>query len=97
MNVVKKVQAAIDWRMEGTVSGADDTIGRLGTMHKKRATYFSVKVLFRSHVITGRLRRSLYVGSSTEYLSLDPLAIVNVCLPLDMSDSGGEIVLNVCR
>lgn len=32
-------------------------------------TYFSVKVRFRSHVMIGKLRRSLYVGSSTEYLS----------------------------
>lgn len=33
-------------------------------------TDFSVMVLFRSHVIMGRLRRSLYVGRRIEYLSL---------------------------
>lgn len=31
--------------------------------------YFSVNVLLSSHAIMGRLRRSLYVGSRTEYLS----------------------------
>ena len=34
------------------------------------ATYFSVNVLLSSHVIIGRLRRSLYVGKSMEYLFL---------------------------
>lgn len=33
-------------------------------------TYLSVKVRFRSQVMMGRLRRSLYVGRMTEYLSL---------------------------
>ena len=40
------------------------------------ATDFSVKVLFRSHVIMGRLRRSLYVGRRIEYLSLDCLGAI---------------------
>jgi hypothetical protein len=34
-----------------------------------RDAYFSVNVLLSSHAIMGRLRRSLYVGSRTEYLS----------------------------
>ena len=32
-------------------------------------TYFSVNVLWSSHVIMGKFRRSLYVGRRTEYLS----------------------------
>lgn len=39
-------------------------------------TYFSVKVRLRSQVMMGRLRRSLYVGRITEYLSLVAVAFV---------------------
>lgn len=43
--------------------------------------YFSVKVLLSSHVIMGRLRRSLYVGRRIEYLSFDCLgAMLSVVL-----------------
>lgn len=47
----------------------------LAIVHRDRgmgllAAYSSVNVLFSSHVMMGRLRRSLYVGRSTEYLFL---------------------------
>lgn len=40
-------------------------------MRRAIETYFSSNVLASSHVITGKFLRSLYVGRSTEYLSLD--------------------------
>lgn len=41
-----------------------------------REHYFSVKVRLSSQVMMGRLRRSLYVGRMTEYLSLVAAAFV---------------------
>lgn len=42
-------------------------------------TYLSVKVRFSSHAMMGRLRRSLYVGRMTEYLSLVALGAIAAC------------------